>query len=164
MVSSLSCKAKDNIKATDIADQFDYVCGEDPAACAGINTNATTGKYGAYSMCTSEEKLSFVYNQYFLNQNKASTACDFSGTADTQSGSTEGDCAALVSAAGTAGVGTVTDVPTAAGGSGSKSTAAASSSAAAMGSVIIPRFETGLLSLGAYLTVAVMAGAGMVLL
>ncbi|KFY91345.1 hypothetical protein V500_04712 [Pseudogymnoascus sp. VKM F-4518 (FW-2643)] len=163
MVSSLSCKAKDGIKPTDIADQFDYVCGEDPAACGGINGNATTGKYGAYSMCTAEEKLSFVYNQYYLHQDEASTACDFDGTAETQSGSTDGDCSALVSAAGTAGAGTVTDVPTGVG-SGSKPSSAASSSAAAMGSVIIPRFEAGLLSLGAYLMVAAMAGAGMVLL
>lgn len=161
MVSSLSCKAKDGIKPTDIADQFDFVCGEDPEACGGINGNATTGKYGAYSMCTAEEKLSFVYNQYYLHQDKASTACDFEGTAETQSGSTDGDCSALVSAAGTAGAGTVTDVPT---GFGSKPSAAASSSAAAMGSVTIPRFGAGLLSLGAYLTVAVMAGASMVLL
>lgn len=105
-------------------------------------------------MCTAEEKLSFVYNQYYLHQDEASTACDFDGTAETQSGSTDGDCSELLSATGTAGAADVTAVPTGFG-SSSQPSSTASSSVAAMGSVIIPRFRMGLLSLGAYLTVAV---------
>jgi 1,3-beta-glucanosyltransferase GAS1 len=168
MMSSLSCTAKANIDSTAISEQFSYVCGQDAAACAGIVANATTGIYGAYSMCTAQQKLSFAFNQYYILQKKASTACDFGGLAQTQTASTASECAALVSAAGTAGTATVTAVPTAASavgtGSSSGSASSASSSAAAVGSVVIPRFQAGLLSLGAYVTVAVMAGAGMVLL
>lgn len=166
MMASLSCKAKSNIDNSTFGEHFSYVCGQDPASCDGINANATTGKYGAYSMCTPEQKLSFAFNQYYLRQKKAATACDFGGLAQTQTGSTASECSSLLNAAGTAGTATVTAVPTGAGSSSSTSgsSASASSSKSAAGSVVIPRFEAGLLSLGAYVSLAVMVGAGMVFL
>jgi hypothetical protein len=166
MMSSLSCTAKSSIDNTTFGDHFSYVCGQDPASCTGILANATTGVYGAYSMCTPLQKLSFAFNQYYLRQKKASTACDFGGLAQTQTGSSPDGCAALVSAAGTAGTATVTAVPTAASAVGGSSSGSASSttSKAAASSVVIPRFEAGLVSLGAYVTFALVAGAGMVLL
>lgn len=160
MVKSLGCAAKSGMTGKEIATQFNYVCGKDAAACTGISANATTGKYGAYSMCSAEQKLSFAFDQYFQSQGSAATACDFSGNAATQAGKTEGDCTALIKAAGKDGSGTVTAVPT--GGSTTGSSSSESSNAAA-GSMV-PRFEIGALSMGSYVFATVLAGMGMILL
>jgi hypothetical protein len=166
MVSSLSCVANSGLSGNQTATLFSTVCGLDNSACNGITANATTGVYGAYSMCSASQQLSFAFNQYYTNQKSASTACDFGGNAKIQSGSTSSSCKSMLSQAGSAGTGTVTSVPT---GTGSSSDTSASSSASstkksAAGSVVIPRFDTGLLHLGAYVLVAGMAGAGMILL
>ncbi|KAI9643474.1 1 3-beta-glucanosyltransferase gel4 [Ciborinia camelliae] len=164
MVKSLSCVADSGITGNSTADLFDYVCGLDSAACDGIGKNATTGVYGAYSMCTSVQQLSFVFDQYYQSQNKASTACDFSGSAKIQSGSTSSTCSALISQAGTAGTGTVTSAPTGTGSSSSSSGTSTTTKKSAAGATIVPRLDLGLLQLGAYLVVAGMAGAGMIML
>lgn len=156
MVKSLGCKAKSGMKGKDIATQFNYVCGMDAAACTGINANATTGKYGSYSMCTAEQKLSFAFDQYYQSQGSKATACDFSGTAETQAGATAGDCTALLAAAGKDGSGTVGSV-------GSSTSGSAESSSAAAGSMT-PRFEMGALTMGSYVFATVLAGMGMILL
>ncbi|OBT90865.1 hypothetical protein VE02_00453 [Pseudogymnoascus sp. 03VT05] len=161
MVKSLGCKAKSGMKGKDIATQFDYVCGKDAAACTGILANGTTGKYGAYSMCTSEQKLSFAFNQYYQSQGSAATACDFSGTAVTQAGATAGKCSPLLAAAGKDGSGTIASVGT---GTGTGSSASATSSSAAVGGSMVPRFEMGVLSMGSYIFATVLAGMGMILL
>ncbi|KFX92337.1 hypothetical protein V490_05436 [Pseudogymnoascus sp. VKM F-3557] len=163
MTKSLSCVAKSGLKGKDIATQFNYLCGLDPASCNGINANATTGKYGAYSMCSAQQKLSFAFDQYYQSQGSKDTACDFSGTAETQSGSTEGDCSSLIEAAGKDGSGTVTDVPTDGSTGTDGSDGSQTSDNAAAGSMI-PRFEVGALSMGSYVVAAMFAGMGMVLL
>ncbi|KAK6608939.1 glycolipid anchored surface protein [Botrytis cinerea] len=164
MVQSLSCVANSGISGNSSADLFDYVCGLDSAACDGISKNATTGVYGAYSMCTGAQQLSFVFDQYYQNQNKAATACDFSGNAKTQTGSKSSTCSSLISQAGTAGTGTVTSAPTGTGSSSSSSSTSTSTKKSSAGATIVPRFDLGLLQLGAYVVVAGMAGAGMIML
>ncbi|KAF7912368.1 uncharacterized protein EAF01_001389 [Botrytis porri] len=164
MVKSLSCVANSGISGNSSADLFDYVCGLDSAACDGISKNATTGSYGAYSMCTSAQQLSFVFDQYYQNQGKAATACDFNGSAKTQTGSKSSTCSSLISQAGTAGTGTVTSAPTGTRSSSSSSSTSTSTKKSAAGATIVPRFDLGLLQLGAYLVVAGMAGAGMIML
>jgi len=163
MVASLSCVASSDLTGNDTATLFSYICGNDNSACDGVASNGTTGVYGAYSMCDSSSQLSFVMNQYYLNQNKASTACDFNGQAKTQSGSTSSSCSALLNQAGTAGTGTVTSAPTATGAS-SSSSGSSSATKGAAANLVIPRFETGILQLGIYVVVAAMAGAGMLIL
>jgi hypothetical protein len=160
MVASLSCVAATGLSDNTTASLFSTVCGLDSSACDGINTDGTSGVYGAYSMCNSYQKLSFSFDQYYKNQNKASTACDFGGQAKTQSESTSSSCSSLLNQAGSAGTGTVTTVPT---GTGASSSGTSTKKSAA-GVVIIPRFDIGLLQLGAYLFVAGIAGAGMILL
>lgn len=162
MVKSLSCVSSSGLSGNKTADLFDYVCGLDSAACDGIGKNAKTGVYGAYSMCSSSQQLSFVFDQYYKSQSKAATACDFDGSAKIQSGSTSSSCSNLLSQAGAAGTGTVTSAPTGTGSSSSSSGTSTKKSAA--GAVIVPRLDMGLLQLGAYLLVAGMAGAGMILL
>lgn len=162
MVKSMGCIAKQGLTGNQTADLFDTVCGLDKTACAGITADAETGVYGAYSMCDSYSKLSFAFGQYYSNQKKASTACDFGGNAKTQVAAQNGNCKALISQAGAAGTGTVTAIPTGTGTSSSGSTT--STSKAAAGSLTIPRFDTRALKVGAYALIAGMVGAGMVLL
>lgn len=170
MVDSLSCVANSGLSGNDTATLFSTVCGYNGGSpCDGITANATTGVYGAYSMCTSEQQLSFAFNQYFLAENSASTACDFGGNAKTQSGSSSTNCKALLNQAGASGTGTVTSVPTAASASGSSASGTSSSTATstkkgAAGALVVPRFDLGMLQMGAYVVIAMGAGMGMVLL
>jgi hypothetical protein len=163
MMSSLSCQANTGLSGNETATLFDYVCGLDSAACSGISKNATTGVYGAYSMCSAYQQLSFAFDQYYKSQSKASTACDFSGNAKTHTSSTSSSCSSLLSQAGTAGTGTVTTAPTGTG-SSSGSSSSSSTSKSSSSAVIVPRFDMGLIHLSAYLIAAGAAGAAMVLL
>jgi 1,3-beta-glucanosyltransferase GAS1 len=166
MVSSLSCVAKSSVSLTgnQTAYLFDYICGNDQSACNGILANGTTGVYGAYSMCAASQKLSFVMNQYYLNQGKVATACDFSGNATTQSPSPASSCSPLLGAAGASGTGTVTVIPTGAGtisATGGSATASKSSIAVI---TTVPQFDLGMVQLGVYILVAAITGGSMILL
>lgn len=128
MAQSLSCVASSSLNSTQVGAVFGVLCGLSSAACAGISANGTTGKYGSYSMCSPQQKLSYALNQYYLSQNSAATACDFNGAATvTSAASPSGTCASLNSQAGSAGTGTITGGSTGA----TRSTAATSSKAAA---------------------------------
>ncbi|KAF2399779.1 protein EPD1 precursor [Trichodelitschia bisporula] len=154
MYQSLQCVPSTAISEKDYGKLFGQVCGMGVKYCAGIQANALTGAYGAYSVCNSTEQLGFVLNQYYKGQNSASTACDFGGSATLKSLTTaSGTCAALVSQAGAAGTGTVTG----SGGSGS-GTGSAKKGAA------VSTVPTQSLLMGAYLVVAAGFGAGLVLL
>ena len=165
MMSNLTCVAKSGISDDDIEANFGYLC--DPGNgdyCSGINANATTGKYGSYSMCNSTERLSFAMNVFYFNQTannpQDNNPCSFKGNAVKQSPSLGNSCKALVSQAGAAGTGTVTSAPTGTGSSNSPS----GTKKGAAGAVTVPKLDFGLLPLGVYLLTAGMVGAGMVLL
>lgn len=81
MFAGLSCKASPTLDEKDYGDIFGFVCGTAGNPCAGINGNATSGKYGAFSACTAEQKLGYVLDRYYKNQNNAASACDFAGQA-----------------------------------------------------------------------------------
>ncbi len=171
MVSNLTCVAKSSLDPKQIKDQFQYIC--DPAQgnnCAGILANGSTGAYGAYSMCSATDRLSWAFNQYFLNQTATNTQntspCDFGGSASKVSPKLASSCKAVVSQAGAAGTGSITNAPTATGGSGSGSSSGGSSSSSkgAGASLSVPAFDFGVLKVAAYITGAMLAGAGMVLL
>ncbi|RCK60553.1 Protein EPD1 [Candida viswanathii] len=135
MSESLDCVVKDSVDSDDYSELFGIVC--DHVDCSGINANGTTGEYGAYSPCSSKDKLSFVLNLYYMENNKDKSACDFDGSASLQSGTTASSCSAYLSSAGSAGLGTIngsvrtdtSEATTAAGGSGSGSSGSDSSSA-----------------------------------
>jgi len=162
MVKSMGCIANQGLTGNQTADLFDTVCGLDKTACAGITADAETGIYGAYSMCDAYSKLSFAFGQYYKNQNGASTACNFGGNAKTQTATQNGNCKDLVSQAGAGGTGTVTAIPTGTG--TSSNVATTSTSKAAAGGLTVPKFDSGILKVGAYILVAGMAGAGIILL
>lgn len=156
MKAGLSCQVKSSVNSDGYGALFSNVCGYG-SSCAGIKADAFNGTYGAYSMCSPADQLSFAFNQYYVSQNKASTACDFGGDAGTKSASSpSGSCSALINQAGTGGTGTVT--------SGANASAASSSKkASAAGAVSAPSLNLGALWLGAYVMVAGLFGMGMIL-
>jgi hypothetical protein len=157
MTDTLGCVVNPSTNEDDYGNLFGYVCGHDPKACNGIAHNASTGAYGAYSMCNAAEQLSFVFNQYYKNQGSSSDACNFKGAAKLQSASSaSGSCQSLINQAGTAGTGTVTSAPS--GGAG----AASSSGAAGINSV--PTAESGLLPMMFIMGAALLSGMGMIVL
>ena len=171
MYNSLSCVVSSSTSSNAYGELFGAVCGlNGGSACAGIVHNSTSGDYGAYGMCNSTQQLAFAFNQYYLSQNSAGTACDFSGNATTQSGVTpSGTCASLVNQAGTAGTGTVTSSPTSkpnSSGSGSGSSGSGSSSASKGAASInsVPSVESGLLPMAGVLMLALLSGVGMIAL
>lgn len=162
MVQNLTCVAKPGIDTNTTVNIFSTACDPNNGnadICGGITHNGTTGKFGAYSMCNTTAQLSWALNAYYQQQlasNPGNTqACDFGGHATKQTPSSATNCGAIVSQAGGAS-GTT-------GGSGSTggSTAAATSSGAA-GIFTVPGFDMGLMKLGAYVIVAMLAGAGVV--
>lgn len=160
MTDSLSCVVKDSVDDEKLGKLFGVAC-ESPGVCDGIASNSTTGTYGAYSVCSPKQQLSFVVDQYYKKHNKKSTACDFDGSAHTQDSSkAKGTCKELINQAGPEGTGTVTSVAT----GGSESTSGATSSGAAGVSVTPGSVTVGVWQFGVYLTTAVLAGAGMILL
>ncbi|KAI5361501.1 Putative glucanosyltransferase, X8 domain, glycoside hydrolase superfamily [Septoria linicola] len=165
MYNSLACVVTSQTDTDDYGDLFGTVCGYGDDVCAGLAANASTGTYGAYSMCNSTEQLAFAFNQYYLSQNSAADACDFKGAATLKSAtSASGSCETLISEAGTAGTGVVTSSPTAnsnqqgsSGGSGSTSSGAA----APLG---VPTAGASLLPMAFIVALGMISGAGMILL
>ena len=174
MFNALTCRPH-NVATSDVGDLFGVVCGLVDGVCDGITANATTGDYGAYGMCNPEQQLGWALNSYYENQaqhGNGASACDFSGSATSVSASAPtGNCAALISQAGSAGTGTVTSAPTGTGaaGSGSGSSSGSSSGSHGSGSANIgaPGFVTsghvGVLSVVAAITVAFVSVAGIIL-
>lgn len=130
--------------------------------------------FGAYSGCSSEQQLSFVVDRYYVDQNSQGYACNFSGNATvTSAAAPTGNCASLLSVAGTSGGGSVV-APT---GSATYTTgsaagavatsggggAAATTTGAASG-LTVPTLDFGLLHLGIYILGAALTGAGMIFL
>ena len=171
MVQNLTCVAKSGLSDDDIQTQFNYICN--PALgtyCPGVTANGTTGKYGAYSVCNATDRLSFAFNQYYLNQtatNSQNTSpCEFSGKAEKVSPKLASSCKAINSQAGAAGTGSITSAPTATGGSGTGSSSGSTSSSSKGAAVIlgVPSFDFGIVKLAAYITSAMLVGVGIVLL
>jgi hypothetical protein len=172
MAKALNCVPSSKINADNIGDLFGLVCGLSQSACAGIAANASTGDYGAYGMCNPLQQLSWALNSYYEEQLAAgngASACDFSGSATTQAAaSPTGQCASLISQAGSGGTGTVTSAPTATGGSSSGGSGGSGSSST--GNAGVPGLSTmasldfGYVQLGLYTVCAFVAGAGMIVL
>ncbi|CCE79442.1 Piso0_001504 [Millerozyma farinosa CBS 7064] len=105
MYDSLSCVIDSDVSSSDYSDLYSYVCDE--IDCAGITGNGTTGKYGTYSPCTDEERLSFVLNLYYENNGASKSACSFNGKGSIKSAKTASTCSSVLSSAGSSGTGSV---------------------------------------------------------
>ncbi len=167
MVSNLTCVAKPGLSSDDIVSNFKYICSSSLGHnCLGVTANGSTGVYGAYSMCNATQRLSYAFNQYYLNQTATNTQnnnpCDFSGAAHKVTPKIASGCGSVLSQAGSSGTGAITNAPAATGGSsGSGST---SSSKGAAGVVGVPAVDFGLIKLAAYVSTAVLVGAGIVMI
>jgi hypothetical protein len=161
MVKSLSCVAKSSVQTTAFDALFKAACGAGGNVCNGIQANGSSGVYGAYSMCSPIEQLSWVFNEYYSANKKNAQACDFNGNASVQAAATaSGSCQTLLNQAGPAGTGSVTSAPT---GTGSSSGSSSSKKSDA-GLTTVPQFGFGILTIGSYVLGAALTGAAMVLL
>ncbi|OJJ57895.1 hypothetical protein ASPSYDRAFT_152690 [Aspergillus sydowii CBS 593.65] len=166
MEKTLTCKVKDDVKEKEYGEIFGYICGlEKGKYCAGQKADAIKGDYGAYSVCSTKQQLSFVMSQYYNSQN-SDDACDFDGRAETvDSSKASGSCKDLLDQAGEDGTG---DVDTPEGGVGGDAGDGSSSSETSDGAAGLgPRpsaVYVGNWQLGAYIMTSVVAGLGMILL
>jgi hypothetical protein len=156
MMGTLGCQVNtDELEEDDYGKLFGTVCGyEDGQYCAGINRNTTKGPYGAWSMCSPMEQLSFALDQY---AQKNTDGCDFRGQAKTKtvSSNSPSSCKAIIEQAGAQGTGTLTASPNN-GGSTTPSKGAAAGLTA-------PRLDSGILGFGVYVGAAVLSGMALIL-
>ncbi|KAG7138692.1 1 like protein [Verticillium longisporum] len=166
MFNSLSCKVKSSVSVKEYGEIFGNICGNNPQVCAGISTNATTGIYGAYSMCNATQKLGFVMNQYYEAQNRASSACNFDGNAErVSSPSAASSCNSKLSAASS--VNAVAATATAAsarGTNGGSSNADDNASFGLTNRRMEQAFSVGNYAVGLYVVLAAAVGGAMVVL
>nr|O74137.1 RecName: Full=Protein EPD2; AltName: Full=Essential for pseudohyphal development 2; Flags: Precursor [Candida maltosa]BAA32730.1 EPD2 [Candida maltosa] len=76
---SFNCVVADDVDAEDYSTLFGEVCGY--IDCGDISANGNTGEYGGFSFCSDKDRLSYVLNQYYHDQNERADACDFAGSA-----------------------------------------------------------------------------------
>lgn len=159
MMDTLSCTVSDNVDEEDFGEIFGYVCGEaDGKYCDGINRNTTNNEqYGAYSMCSAKEQLSFALDQY---SKTVPNGCDFEGKAKTKTAKSDvpSNCKSLLEQAGDEGTGTLTASPNNGGQGGQQSSKAAASG------LTVPQFNAGLFGLGIYVVGAMLSGMAVILL
>lgn len=160
MYNSLTCVGADDIESSAYSEIYGYICGEDASYCAGVLTNATSGVYGAYSMCTSVQMLGYILDQYYQGQDSAADACSFSGEATIKTASAASSCSSMLSSASS--VNAV--AATATGGSTSTDSSSSSSGTATSSSLAMPSahkslFSIGDMAIGLYMLVAMGAGA-----
>lgn len=165
MMRASPCVRADNLDLEDYADIFDFICSENEAICTAINGNATTGVYGAYSMCTRGAKLDYVLGAYYQDQEEASDACDFEGSAQTQDAQEASSCSDKLDAAESINEQAATatspiDGASETGDSGEDD----DDNAALPGSAIARVFAVGDFAVGLYMVVAVGVGGAMVAL
>ena len=162
MYNALNCAVDPSTDSSKYKKLFGYVCDQDPKACVGIEHDASSGTYGAYSMCNAEQQLSWAINLYYLNQNKASTACDFGGAASVKDVNTNDQCKNLLGEAGSFGTGTVTSKPSVTG-AGAAASGGGSQSAAAS-TVSVPAASSNIWPMALVLIIAMLSGFTAVLL
>lgn len=163
MSKSLTCVVSDSVSSDDYGTLFDLLYGFGVTDyVSGIATNATSGEYGAYSMCELKDQLSWAMNAYYSVQSakgNGANACDFSSSATTQSATTSGSaCSTKLAAVGTAGTGTASG-STATGTGSSSSSSGAAYPGASPSAVFVGTWQ-----LSAYILTAVLSGGAMLFL
>jgi hypothetical protein len=155
MVAASECGPSDSLKPKNYGDIFSYICAEEPELCTHINGNATTGVYGAYSMCNAEAKLTYVLGAYAAKVG-GSDSCDHDGKAQSKKDTSGDKCSSALESASKVNdeVATATAVVDA-----SEDKAEDDESFGVLSSPM-----TSLFSVGLYMTVALGAGAAMVVL
>lgn len=114
MMQSLGCVANATASSSDNSDSVSAVCDLDMTACLGVSTNATTGDYGAFTVCNQTEQISWILNQYYESQNHDASACSKVGgilQSSVTGAAVATDCSIMLQQAGAAGTGTITSTP-----------------------------------------------------
>ncbi len=158
MYNTLTCVPSASTSTKSYGAIFDYICDHDAKACSVISANTSSGVYGPYSMCNDTQKLGAVLDAYYKDQNSDKTACDFNGQADVVKpvGAASSCSAALSSASAAA---SVAATATSGGGSGPAKSSNIAAPIAMKNMLVI-----GDIAVGAYVVVAMVVGAGMVML
>ena len=157
MYASASCAPSSGLNTSDYGEIFGFICAEKPSVCAGINTNTTTGVYGAYSMCNDTQKLAHVMDAYYLDQKSARSACDHDGKAEIHSApSPASSCKSKLDQAATATAAATGSSGTAGSGNGQ--------SFGVANYRVQTIFSLGDIGIGLYLAVATMIGGSMIVL
>lgn len=154
MLKSLSCVPAPNLDPKKYGDVFGYICGQNPANCAGIMANTTTGVFGAFSMCSDTEKLGQVLDTYYKAQKSSASACDFGGQATLQKADVQAACSGSLASASSANGFAAT--ATAGAGATGKNAAGRMQMDRALG--------FGDFAVGLYVVVAMFVGGGMLML
>lgn len=165
MYDASACVVAGSLASTKYAKLFSTVCGY--TDCSGLTANATTGEYGAYSMCTTKQQLAFALNKYYVEQNRAADACSFAGSATVKSVTTAtGICSTQMKEAGTAGTGTITteNTGTAGSDSGSASSTASATKSSSGATSMHSSSSFGSFHVAVYIATALLAGVGMIAL
>ncbi|CDM29952.1 CAZyme family GH72 and CBM43 [Penicillium roqueforti] len=163
MYDASACVVAGSLASTKYANLFSTVCGY--TDCSGLTANATTGEYGAYSMCSTKQQLAFALNKYYVEQDRAADACSFSGSATVKASTkATGTCSTQIKEAGTAGTGTVTTENTATADSSSASSTASSSTSSSGAIRVHHSSSFGSFQVAAYIATALLAGVGMIAL
>lgn len=172
MISTLSCRAKDNIAPADMANLFGTIYGYNVASyVSGITVNATSGVYGTFSMCNPGEKLSWAFNAYYQKFG-TSDACNFAGNDQlVVANQPSTSCSSLLSAAASTSSSSSYGATATSGSTSTRSTATPSSSStnstasttkkSSAGHLYVPKpVSFGGLGLGIYVPVLGMAVVG----
>lgn len=159
MVKSRSCVQQSGLDSKKYGDIFGYICGRYSDICSGIRGNASTGVYGAYSMCSDSAKLDYVLDAYYRQLRSDSSACDFNNQARLQTPNSDSTCSSKVSKASDINnrVATATSAADAAG-------ASSSDNFAAPGAPMTRLVSSSGFAVSLYLLMALAAGAGVVAL
>ena len=97
IAKSVQCTISDDVDEKDYGELFGIVC--DYTSCDEINADGKSGKYGVFSFCSPKEKLAYVLNKYYEDQNENTSACDFDGSATIVKASAESSCTSVLKAA-----------------------------------------------------------------
>ncbi|KAF4770487.1 hypothetical protein N7455_007559 [Penicillium solitum] len=163
MYDTSGCVVAGSLASTKYAKLFSTVCGY--TDCSGLTANATTGEYGAYSMCTTKQQLAFALNKYYVEQDRAADACSFDGSATVKATTkATGTCSTQMKEAGTAGTGTITTENTATSGSNSASSTASSTTSSSGAIGLHSSSSFGSFQVAACIATALLAGVGMIAL
>lgn len=159
MAATLSCVVSKGLATKDYGTLFGQICGMPGNPCAGINGNTTTGVFGAYSMCTDAQKLSYVLDTYFQQQGGKADACGWNGSASrAQPAAAASSCTPLLNSASASNSFAATATQAAPTGTG------APGKNAAMPLPVQTAFTLGEFAVGLYAVVAMVAGAGVMAL
>ncbi|TGO65100.1 hypothetical protein BCON_0004g00980 [Botryotinia convoluta] len=72
MIASLHCKVDPSTSANTITSVQATLCTSNSTICDGFTSNVTSSTYGAFSVCSPWQQVSWAINQYYLNTGSCS--------------------------------------------------------------------------------------------